>query len=113
VAVVDWQWGVLGRSAAGAAVVFVVGTAVVLIAPRGLGFGDAKLAALLAGCLAWRSWRAVLDGFALGVALAGVAVLVLVVLGRADRSSRIPLGAVPCHGRARHRCGAAVTALAM
>ena len=71
---------------------FVVLTALVLISPRGLGFGDAKLAALLAGCLAWRSWRAVLDGFALGIVLAGIAAVVLVVLGRDDRSSHLPLG---------------------
>jgi leader peptidase (prepilin peptidase) / N-methyltransferase len=92
VAAVDSRWSVLGRAAAAAAVVFVVGMALVLISPRGLGFGDAKLAALLAGCLAWRGWRAVLDGFALGIVLAGIAAVVLVVLGRAESRSHIPLG---------------------
>jgi leader peptidase (prepilin peptidase) / N-methyltransferase len=92
VAAVVPDWTALGRCVIAAVVVFALLTAVVLIAPGGLGFGDVKLAALLAGCLAWRNWRAVLDGLTLGVVVAGVAALVLMMMRRGGRGSHIPLG---------------------
>ncbi len=92
VASLDGQWTALGRAAAAAAVVFALLGAVVLIFPRGLGFGDAKLAGLVTGCLAWRSWRAVLDGLALGILAAGVVAVVLLVVSRAHARTHIPLG---------------------
>lgn len=92
VAGIDSRWHELGRAALAAAAIFAVLTAVVLVAPAGLGFGDVKLAAVVAGCLAWRSWRAVGAGLLLGVLLAGVAAVVVVIARRGGARSYIPLG---------------------
>lgn len=92
VAGVGSHWPAFARAALAAAAVFAVLTVVVLIAPAGLGFGDVKLAAVVAGCLAWRSWRAVSDGLLLAVVLAGVAAVVLLIVRRAGVRSYIPLG---------------------
>lgn len=92
VAGVGSHWPAFARAALAAAAVFAVLTVVVLIAPAGLGFGDVKLAAVVAGCLAWWSWRAVSDGLLLAVVLAGVAAVVLLIVRRAGVRSYIPLG---------------------
>ena len=63
-----------------------------MIAPAGLGFGDAKLAALVAGCLAWRSWRAVEAGLIFAVVLAGATAVALLVVRRGRLRSYLPLG---------------------
>ena len=44
-----------------------------LASPRSVGLGDVKLAGLLAGYLAWRSWLTMVAGLALGFLAAGVA----------------------------------------
>lgn len=92
VAALDDRWAALGRTGTAAGVVFVALAALALISPRGVGFGDVKLAALLAGCLAWRSWRTVGDGLGIGILAAGIGAVVLMVAGRANRRSHIPLG---------------------
>lgn len=92
VAACEDHWSALGRGVAAAALVLVVLSAVVLISPRGVGFGDAKLGALVAGCLGWRSWSAVADGLALGILAAGRAAVALLAARRTDRATHIPLG---------------------
>lgn len=92
VAAVGSDWRQLARAALAAAAVFAVLSVSVLIAPAGLGFGDVKLAAVVAGCLGWRSWRAAGGGFLLAVLLAGAAAVVLLVARRGGVKTHIPLG---------------------
>jgi leader peptidase (prepilin peptidase)/N-methyltransferase len=65
---------------------------VATLAPRGMGFGDVKLAGLVGAAVGYVSWGAFLTGafgaFLLG-ALAGAA---LIALGRAGRRSAVPFG---------------------
>lgn len=63
-----------------------------LISPRGLGIGDVKLAGLLGMLVGWLAWPLViiagLGAFVLG-AMVG---LVLILAGRATRSTPVPFG---------------------
>ena len=86
------HWHPLVRAVVAAAATFAALVVVVMIAPAGLGFGDAKLAALVAGCLAWRSWRAVEAGLILAVVLAGATAVALLVVRRGRLRSYLPLG---------------------
>lgn len=54
-----------------AAAVFAIFYLLALASPRSIGLGDVKLAAVLAGYLAWRGWLTVLDGLAAGFLVAG------------------------------------------
>jgi leader peptidase (prepilin peptidase)/N-methyltransferase len=60
--------------------------------PRGMGFGDVKLAGVLGLYLGFVGWSAVAVGMASGVLLGGVLGIALLASGRASRGSRIPFG---------------------
>ncbi|MBY8889314.1 A24 family peptidase [Streptomyces sp. PTM05] len=61
-----------------------------LINPSGLGFGDVKLALTLGAVMGWYGWRTLLTGTVAGVFLAGAAAAMLLVTGRATRTSTLP-----------------------
>jgi leader peptidase (prepilin peptidase)/N-methyltransferase len=63
-----------------------------LIRPGGIGGGDVKVAGLAGLALGWLGWPAVVDGAALGFALAGVAGLVLLAAKRVTMRSHISFG---------------------
>jgi leader peptidase (prepilin peptidase)/N-methyltransferase len=86
---VDDRWGDLGRAAVAAAAVFAVFYLAAFASPRSVGLGDVKLAAVLAGYLAWRSWATMVTGLALGFLVAGVVAAGLLVARRHDP---LPLG---------------------
>jgi leader peptidase (prepilin peptidase) / N-methyltransferase len=88
---VDRSWARFAHAAVAGVVVLTLLYLLALISPRGVGLGDVKLAALLGGYLGWRSWSAVIDGLALGFLAAGVVGIGLLVAGRANRGSHIPL----------------------
>lgn len=58
----------------------------------GLGLCDVKLICSLAGVLAWHGWGTLLTAALLSWSSAGVFALALLLQGRADRSTAIPLG---------------------
>ncbi len=91
-AAVDSHWDQLGRAALGAVIVGVVFYLLALASPRSVGLGDVKLAALLAGYLAWRGWLTMFAGLAGGFLAAGIAALALLGIGRANRATHVPLG---------------------
>ena len=70
-------YGPLWRALAAAAVVFLASTALALIVPGGLGFGDCKAAALCALPLGYLGWAPVLHGV-----LAAYLLAALYMLGR-------------------------------
>lgn len=80
------------RAAAGAALLFGVYFALVLVYPAGMGSGDVKLAGVLGAYLAWLGWGpwgvGAFAGFLFGGLLGGL----LMLAGRANRKSAIPFG---------------------
>ncbi|MDJ0464400.1 prepilin peptidase [Streptomyces sp. H27-C3] len=63
-----------------------------LINPRGMGFGDVKLALVVGVVLGWYGWAVLFAGAFAGLLLGAVYGLGLVVAGRAGRKSALPLG---------------------
>ncbi|MDR2253665.1 MAG: prepilin peptidase [Bifidobacteriaceae bacterium] len=92
------DWSALARGAIGALALLVGYGALVLVAPRGMGLGDAKLAGLVGLVLAYQSWGVfavgALGAFLLG-ALWGIGVIVRT---RGGRRTAIPFGPWMCAG---------------
>jgi leader peptidase (prepilin peptidase)/N-methyltransferase len=63
-----------------------------LVYPRGMGFGDVKLAGILGAALGWLGWGELVVGSFLAFLVGGVFGLALMVVGRAGRKSAIPFG---------------------
>lgn len=77
-------WGALGLGG---------GYLLLLLAyPKGMGFGDVKLAVGLGAALGWYGWGVLFLGAFAGVLFNGLYALVLVVARRAGRKSEIPFG---------------------
>jgi leader peptidase (prepilin peptidase)/N-methyltransferase len=60
--------------------------------PRGMGFGDVKLAGLLGAALAWLGWGPFAVGSFTAFLLGGLFSVALLVTGRATRRTGIPFG---------------------
>lgn len=91
-ALIDETWSALARVGTAAVVVFALFYVLALISPRGVGLGDVKLAAVLAGYLAWFGWIEVVRGLGAAFVVAGFASITLLVAGRATRKTAIPFG---------------------
>ncbi len=63
-----------------------------LISRDGMGGGDVKLAAVVGLVLGWHGWQALAVGAASAFLLAALFATALMVMGRADGSSRIAFG---------------------
>jgi leader peptidase (prepilin peptidase)/N-methyltransferase len=94
----EGDWGALARAGIGGAALAGFYWAVCLIAPRGMGLGDAKLSGLLGMALAWLGWGPFAVGslapFALGAAF-GIATM---IVNRTGRGTSIPFGPWMCAG---------------
>ena len=86
------DWGSLGRAVIGGVVLFVAYFAMRLAYPKGMGFGDVKLAGILGLVLAWWGWPELVVGFFAAFVLGGVFSLALMLAGRAGRASKVPFG---------------------
>jgi leader peptidase (prepilin peptidase)/N-methyltransferase len=86
------QWEPLLRALAGLAILGVVYLAIVLVAPRGMGMGDVKLAGVLGLFLGWLGWDALAVGGLSAFLLGGLFGVVLLAVSRAGRSTAIPFG---------------------
>jgi leader peptidase (prepilin peptidase)/N-methyltransferase len=89
---VDRRWGALAHAAVGGAGSFAAFYVIHATVPRGMGFGDVRLAGLIGGATGWWGYGplfvAFLAAFVLGAVLG---VLAMVVTG-AGRKTRIPFG---------------------
>jgi leader peptidase (prepilin peptidase)/N-methyltransferase len=89
---VDHRWGSLGRAAIAGAVAFAGFFVVHVVVPRGMGFGDVRLAGLIGLSTGWlglgHAFVAFLAGFVLG---AMIGIVVMMVTG-GGRKTRIPFG---------------------
>lgn len=62
------------------------------ISRAGMGGGDVKLAAVIGLVLGWHGWQALLIGAVMAFVLGALYALSLILLRRADRSTRIAFG---------------------
>lgn len=60
--------------------------------PKGIGFGDVRLAALCGAYLGWIGYREALVGFVLSFVLAGVPAALLLAMRKVQRQTKIPFG---------------------
>ena len=86
------DWGTLGRAALGAVAMGAAYLGLYLIPGGNLGFGDVQLAVLLGLLLGALGWPEVVWGALLPWLVNAPVVLVLLLLGRVGRKSRVPFG---------------------
>ncbi|WP_431837221.1 prepilin peptidase [Cellulomonas sp. Y8] len=86
------DWGALVRAAIGGVGLFLFYFAAAFAYPRGMGFGDVKLAGVLGMLLAWFGWGTLAVGAFGAFVLGGLFAVGLLVAGRAQRKSGIPFG---------------------
>jgi leader peptidase (prepilin peptidase)/N-methyltransferase len=86
------DWHGLGVAAASAAVPWAIFFAINFVSPKGLGFGDVRLALLIGFGLGWLGAGYALLGFLLASLLGSLVGLALVSLGRANRKTAVPFG---------------------
>jgi len=91
-AVVDDRWGSLLRAGAGAALAFGSLFLIWFVYPKGMGFGDVRLAGLIGLGIGWLGLRQVAVGLFLGFLIGAVVGIVLVVAAGKSRKTRIPFG---------------------
>jgi leader peptidase (prepilin peptidase)/N-methyltransferase len=80
------------RAVLGMVALFGLYLGLALINPRGLGFGDVKLAGVLGLYLGWLGWAVLVTGALAGFLLVAIVALVLLAARRVSRSSELPFG---------------------
>ncbi|MCK1795959.1 A24 family peptidase [Streptomyces sp. XM4193] len=83
----SWRSALLGGLALGGAYLLLF-----LIHPRGMGFGDVKLALTLGFTLGWYGWAVLFLGAFAGFLLGALYGAALIVAGRAHRRTPLPFG---------------------
>jgi leader peptidase (prepilin peptidase) / N-methyltransferase len=91
-AALDHRWDDLLHALVGGAAAWTVLLLVHLVSPRGMGFGDVRLAFVLGLHLGWLGYGHVVLGLFLGFLLGSVAGIALLVLRRRSRKEAIPFG---------------------
>jgi leader peptidase (prepilin peptidase) / N-methyltransferase len=88
----DDDWTSLRDALIGAAIAFGVLLVIHLISPRGMGFGDVRLAGLIGLYLGWMEPREIAVGLFFAFLLASLIGVGLIALGLRSRKDRIPFG---------------------
>lgn len=86
------DWTSLVRVLVGGAAFFTVYFLIFFIYPRGMGFGDVKLAAVLGMVLGWSGAAALIVGFFAPFVLGGFFAIGAMARGKAHRKSELPFG---------------------
>ena len=89
-AAADHHWNLLARSAIGGAIGFVALGVIHVIQPRGMGFGDVRMAGIIGIYLGWLGLPQLAVGLFLAFLLAGVIGVGLVVFGGRGAKTRVP-----------------------
>jgi leader peptidase (prepilin peptidase)/N-methyltransferase len=91
-ALADGEAGLLWRSAMCGVALYALYFLLMIINPRGMGFGDVKLAGILGLYLGWFGWQHAIVGAFLGFLVGGLVGIGLMFAGRAGRKTQIPFG---------------------
>jgi leader peptidase (prepilin peptidase) / N-methyltransferase len=91
-ATVRGDWAALARAVAAAGVVFAIFCTAAIVSPSSLGFGDVKLAGLLALYLGWLGWGHVFYGIFAGFVLGALVAVVMLASRRVSLKTHIALG---------------------
>ncbi|MGO2654706.1 MAG: prepilin peptidase [Pseudoclavibacter sp.] len=86
------DWSALLYAGIGMAALFAFYLVIVIIAPRGMGGGDVKLAAPVGALLGWVGWSTLIVGAFAAFAVGAVVGVTLMATSGATRKSRIPFG---------------------
>jgi leader peptidase (prepilin peptidase) / N-methyltransferase len=86
------DWWILLRAVIGAAALFLFYFILAFVYPKGMGFGDVKLALVVGLYLGWLGWGSLVVGAFAAFVLGGLFGLVMVIARRAGRRSGIPFG---------------------
>ena len=86
------HWSALASAAIGGAAAFAAFFTLFYAVPKGLGFGDVRLAGLCGGFLGWMGYREVIAGFLVSFLVAGVPAAVLLAMRKVQRRTKIPFG---------------------
>lgn len=86
------DWSSLLRASIGCAALYAFYFVLMVVYPRGMGFGDVKLAGVLGLYLGWVGWGALVVGAFAAFLLGGLFSVALLATRRASRSSGIPFG---------------------
>lgn len=86
------DWSALLRSLIGGAALFAFYFILAVAVPRGMGFGDVKLAGLIGGMLGWLSYPALLVGAFTAFVLGGVAGIAVIASRRGTGKTPLPFG---------------------
>jgi leader peptidase (prepilin peptidase) / N-methyltransferase len=89
---VDDRWGSLARAAIGGALAFGAFLAIHLAVPRGMGFGDVRLAGVLGFATGWLGLGHTFVGFFAAFVLGAVIGVAAMAVSGAGRKTRIPFG---------------------
>lgn len=91
-AAVDGDWRSLRDAALGGLIAFVLLFVIHVVSPKGMGFGDVRLAGLLGVALGWLGIGHVFLGLFLGFLLASLLGVALIALRLRSRKDRLPFG---------------------
>lgn len=91
-ALVGQRWGSLERAAIGGLCAWLALLVIHLISPRGMGFGDVRLAAVIGVYTGWLSFLHVFLAVFLGFAAAALVGVALLITRRKGRKDAVPFG---------------------
>lgn len=91
-AAVDGDWRSLRNAAVGGAIAFALLFVIHVVSPKGMGFGDVRLAGVLGVALGWVGIGHVFLGLFLGFLLASFLGVALIALRLRSRKDRLPFG---------------------
>ncbi len=91
-AAVDGEWSAYLRAVEGGAAAFAVFFLIHIVSPRGMGFGDVRLSAVLGVALGWLSWGHVFLGLFLGFFLGAIVGSALIAFKLRSRKDPVPFG---------------------
>jgi leader peptidase (prepilin peptidase)/N-methyltransferase len=86
------NWSALLSALIGGVAAFVAFFALFYAVPKGIGFGDVRLAGLCGGFLGWIGYREVIVAFLLSFIVAGVPAAILLAMHKVQRKTQIPFG---------------------
>jgi leader peptidase (prepilin peptidase)/N-methyltransferase len=86
------DWGAFVRALIAGAIAFTIFFVIHIVSPKGMGFGDVRLAFLLGLCLGWLGWGEVAGGLFAGFLYGALIGMALIVVKSRGRKQQIPFG---------------------